>query len=96
MTHYVVVQLAPKDADTLAAYLKVGGAAVAKHGGEHIAGGPENKVIEDNGGGTPARVLLTFPSAEAAEAWIDDPELADVHALRRDGAHTTITLLTAK
>ena len=50
-------------------------------------------MLEENGGGTPASVLLTFPSGEAAQAWIDDPDLADVHNLRRTGANTTITLL---
>jgi len=93
MTHYVVVQLAPTDEAKLAEYFKVGGDAVKKHGGAPIAGGPNGKVLEDNGGGTPAKVLLSFPDGDAAQAWIDDPELAEVHALRRTGAKTTITLL---
>lgn len=93
MPHYVVVQLAPKDETALSEYFKHGGAAVKKHGGTPIAGGAANTVLEDNGGGIPAKVLLEFPDADAARAWINDPELADVHALRRKGAHTTITLL---
>ncbi len=93
MTHYVVVQLAPKDQETLEKYFKVGGAAVKKHRGYPIAGGAEKKVIEENGGGVPAHVLLAFPDAESVEAWMDDPELAEVHALRRAGAVTTMTML---
>lgn len=93
MTHYVVVQLAPKDQETLQQYYQVGGAAVKKHGGYPIAGGPDKAVLEDNGGGTSAHVLLAFPDAGSATAWIEDPDLAEVHALRRKGAHTTITLL---
>ncbi|WP_373050399.1 DUF1330 domain-containing protein [Thalassovita aquimarina] len=93
MTHYVVVQMDPKDPETLQQYYKVGGAAVKKHGGYPIAGGADKTVLEDNGGGIPAHVLLAFPDADAATGWIEDPELAEVHALRRKGAHTTITLL---
>ena len=93
MTHYVVVQLAPKDQETLDQYLEVGGAAVKKHGGYPIAGGSEKKVIEENGGGVPAHVLLAFPDAESVTAWIEDPELEATHALRRAGAVTTMTML---
>lgn len=93
MTAYVVVQLEPKDEAKLQAYYKLGGAAVKKHGGTAVAGGPGKTVLEDNGGGIPAHVLLMFPDAEAAQGWINDPALAEVHAMRRSGAHTTITLL---
>ncbi|MGH1453088.1 MAG: DUF1330 domain-containing protein [Paracoccaceae bacterium] len=93
MTHYVAVQLSPKDQEKLDAYYKVGGAALAKHGGKPLAGGPNKQVIEDNNGGIPAHILLTFPDAQSALNWINDPDLAEVHALRRDGADTTITLL---
>lgn len=93
MSHYVVVQLTPKDPALLERYFAVGRAAIEKHGGTAIAGGPDRKVLEDNGAGDPASVVLTFPSGEAAEAWINDPDLAEVHDLRRTGANTTITLL---
>ena len=93
MTHYVSVQLEPKDPETLQKYMAVGREAVERHGGRPVAGGPEVKVLEENGGGIPVKVLLSFPDATSAEAWINDPELAEVHDLRRNGAHTTITLL---
>ncbi len=93
MTHFVVVQLTPKNTEILDRYLAVGRAAVEKHGGTAIAGGPDRKVLEENGAGDPASVLLSFPSGAAAESWINDPDLKDVHDLRRNGANTTITLL---
>ena len=95
MPAYVVVQLEPTDEDALKRYYEVGGAAVKKHGGAALAGGPDKAVLEENGAGTPAHVLISFPDVAAAHAWMDDPELADVHALRRSAAKTTITLLPA-
>jgi uncharacterized protein (DUF1330 family) len=93
MPHYVVVQLILKDAEVFAAYRAKGGAALAKHGGQPIAGGPEIEVLEDTGAGPSTCLIVAFPDAEAARAWINDPELAEVHAMRRDGAQTTILLL---
>lgn len=93
MAHYVTVQLVPKEMEVLSRYFAVGKAAVEKHGGKVIAGGPDSKVLEDNGAGDPVKVLIRFPDAETAEAWINDPDLAEVHALRRAGANTTISLL---
>lgn len=95
MSSYVVVQLVPKDQEALQAYFKIGGDAVKKHGGAAIAGGPGKEVLEDNGAGAPAHVLLSFPDDAAARNWINDPDLSDAHALRQAGAQTTITLLPA-
>jgi len=81
-----------KDQDALAEYFKVGGAAVAKHKGRAFAGGPETKVLQEASGPTEG-VVLEFPSAQHAEDWLSDPELADVHALRDKGADVTILSL---
>jgi uncharacterized protein (DUF1330 family) len=37
--------------------------------------------------------LLSFPDAEAAKAWISDPELAPVHALRNQAGRSVVKLL---
>ena len=96
MTHYVTVQLEVTDPEMMQQYRERGFEPVKKHGGEMIAGGPGCEVLEENGGGAPASVLLAFPSAEAARAWAQDPEFAEVYALRRRAAKTTITLLPPK
>ena len=38
-------------------------------------------------------VLIEFPSMEAAEAWLDDPNLASLHAMRETNAETQLVLL---
>ncbi|UWQ16369.1 DUF1330 domain-containing protein [Jannaschia sp. M317] len=93
MTAYITVQLVLKDADVFADYRSQASAALAKHGGKILAGGPGSEVLEDTGAGPATAVMAAFPDAEAARAWINDPDLADVHALRKRGAQTMITLL---
>ena len=92
MPAYVTVQLEIIDPETFDAYRKVGGPAVAKHGGKALSAGNAT-VLYEAGTGTAPSVLLEFPDAAAVRAWLDDPELADAHALRNRGAKATVTLL---
>jgi uncharacterized protein (DUF1330 family) len=92
MAHYLSVLLVVKDQEAMAEYLKVGAAAVAKHEGRPFAGGPETKVLQEAHAPTKG-VVLEFPSAQHAENWLSDPDLADIHALRNKGADVTILSL---
>jgi uncharacterized protein (DUF1330 family) len=61
--------------------------AVGKHGGRVVALGQLNRVQEGEPG-VPARqamVLVEWPSQESFQAFLDDPEHADLHPLREDG-----------
>ena len=92
MTHYAIVTMVVNDGEKLKEYQAVGGPAVAKHGGRPIAGGPETEAIQSFQ--SPVKgVVLEFPSAENITEWLDDPELADVHALRNAAADVTILSL---
>lgn len=92
MPHYAIVTMVIKDDEKLAKYLTVGGPAVAKHGGKPIAGGPATKALQQPHGVTRG-VVLEFPQAEHVAQWLDDPDLADVHALRDAAADVTILSL---
>ncbi|MEM7059896.1 MAG: DUF1330 domain-containing protein [Pseudomonadota bacterium] len=94
MPAYVTVQLEITDADTFAEYRKVGGPAVAKHGGKPLSAGNAS-LLYNAGVGMMPSVLLEFPDAKAARAWLEDPDLSDAHALRNKGAKATVTLLEA-
>jgi uncharacterized protein (DUF1330 family) len=59
--------------------------AVAKHGGRVVALG---RLDESLAGDTEPRsvmILVEWPSREAFQAFLHDPELADLHPLRKDG-----------
>lgn len=94
MTHYALVTLVVKDNEKLTEYYAVGGPAVAKHLGKPIAGGPDTAALQQPHGPTRG-VVLQFPSADHITRWLEDPELAEVHALRDAAADVTILSLPA-
>ncbi len=74
------------DNDDYLGYSRRSAEAVGSYGGRVIALGHHGADIEP--GETTAReaiVLVEWPSYEALQAYQDDPALADLHPLRRDG-----------
>ncbi|MEH6521507.1 DUF1330 domain-containing protein [Sulfitobacter sp.] len=90
---YAYAKITVTNPKALAEYRDVAGAALAKHGGKVESAAREFTVLD----GTPdvpnVAALLSFPNKEAAVAWSNDPELADVHALRRSAGGSDILLL---
>jgi len=78
-----------KDEATFGEYRKVAAEALAKHGGKVVVP-PSPPATLDGDDSPKAIVLLSFPSKAAAQAWRDDPELQDVHAMRNAGVNMTI------
>ena len=93
MTTHAVVALRVTNPESLAHYREQAGAALAKHGGEVVQASPEPAVLE----GTPivpdALAIVRFPDRAAAEAWLNDPDLQAVHALRRGVGSSDIILM---
>jgi uncharacterized protein (DUF1330 family) len=63
--------------------------AVHKHGGRVVALGRLSGVQESEPGVEPRQVmvLVEWPSLDSFQAFLDDPEHADLHPLREDGTH---------
>ena len=81
------------DPEKLAAYREKAGAALQKHGGALAAAAPAPTVLEGSMAAPNMGGVLTFPDKDAAMAWINDPELADTHALRNAAGDSSILLL---
>lgn len=79
--------------ESLAAYRDKAGDALAKHGGRVVQATPQQTVLEGKRSETGTGAILEFKTAEGANAWINDPELSDTHALRRGAGQSTITLM---
>jgi uncharacterized protein (DUF1330 family) len=76
------------DNDDYRAYSRRSVGAVGKHGGAVVALGRLDDGAPVQAGDTPPRramVLVEWPSREAFQAFLDDPEHADLHALRENG-----------
>jgi uncharacterized protein (DUF1330 family) len=76
------------DNDLYRQYSRRSADAVSKHGGRVVALGQLSGVQEGEPGVEPrqAMVLVGWPSQDSFQAFLDDPEHADLHPLREDGA----------
>jgi len=90
---YAYAKLTVSNPQALNAYRDVAGAALAKHGGKVESASADLTPID----GTPdvpnVAALLSFPDKPAALAWASDPDLEDVHALRRSAGTSEILLI---
>lgn len=90
---YAYANILVTDPGALDAYRAKAGEALAKHGGRVVQAAPRQTVLEGARDETGIGAVLAFDSAEGAQAWISDPGLETVHALRRGAGRSTITLL---
>ncbi len=75
------------DNDLYRQYSRRSADAVSKHGARVVALGRLSGVQEGKPGVEPrqAMVLVEWPSQDSFQAFLDDPEHADLHPLREDG-----------
>ena len=90
---YAIAKMTVTNPEALTQYRDVAGAALEKHGGKVAAASGEFTALEGAPDMPNMAALLSFPDKEAAMNWINDPEIADVHALRRSGGVSDILLL---
>ena len=90
MVAYVIAEIEVTNPEGYKAYSAVVPATVEKYGGKFIVRGGKAHVLE---GDWPERrrVILEFPSMEAARRWYDSPEYEKPLALRK--AHSNGRLL---
>jgi uncharacterized protein (DUF1330 family) len=55
--------------------------AVARHGGRVVALGRLDEALVGDAGPRHVMILVEWPSREAFRAFLDDPELADLHPI---------------
>ncbi len=90
---YAYAVLTVTNPDALTNYRDVAGSALAKHGGKVESATSEFTVLDGSPETPDVAALLSFPNKEAALAWANDPQLADVHVLRRSAGGSNILLL---
>lgn len=93
MSAYALVTVYVENPDTFAEYRDLAGPAMAKHGAKPFARSAEADVIEGDLDTPSITVILEFPDRAAAKNWINDPDIADVHAKRRASGTSNIILM---
>jgi len=92
MVAYVLAEVEVTNPEGYKEYTAHVPATIAKYGGRFLARGGENQVLE---GDWPQlrRVLIEFPSADAAKRWFASPEYAKPLAMRRANSRGRLILL---
>ena len=74
MTYYSVLAVTPTTNDWIPDYIGPANRLVAKHGGKYLARTANHERVEGEGNGAALRIVIQWPSREAALAFMSDPE----------------------
>ena len=92
MPAYVINDMQVTDPAMLEQYKAISPATVAQFGGRFLARGGNTEMLE--GDWQPHRlVLLEFPDATAARAWLDSVEYAPARRLRQLASKSNLVLI---
>lgn len=96
MTYYSVLAVTPTSDDWVADYLPAANALVARHGGSYLARTSNHERLEGSGEGAALRIIIEWPSKEAAEAFISDPAYKPHLEARQAGSDSHHFLIEGK
>jgi uncharacterized protein (DUF1330 family) len=92
MPAYILVDIEVHDPVRYATYKEMAGPTLAAYGGRYIIRGGAVEQLE--GEWKPSRlVVVEFPSAERAKAWLEGPEYREARALRHATASSKMILV---
>ncbi len=85
MTLYALNLFDLAENDLYRRYSRSAPEAVARHGGRVVALGRLDEALAGDPEPRHVMILVVWPSREAFRAFLDDPDLTDLHPLREDG-----------
>ena len=93
MAAYLIADVKVTDDGWVPAYAASVHDIVHKHGGKYLSRSGNVKTLEGKPLDTTLIALLQFPSAEAAEAFVTDPEYAPHGGARQGGSDSRFQLI---
>lgn len=96
MTYYSVLEVTPTDDSWIPGYLEPVGKIIAGHGGKYLARTLTHERVEGEGPDVGLRVILEWPSKEAAIAFVNDPEYAPFLAARHAGSESHHVIIAGR
>lgn len=74
MSYYSVLDVTPTTTDWIESYVAVSATIAAKHGGKYLARTASHEQVEGDEQPTALRIILEWPSKQAALDFMNDPE----------------------
>jgi uncharacterized protein (DUF1330 family) len=96
MAHYSVLEVTPTTDAWVGDYIAAVGPLVAKHGGKYLARTASHERLEGEGDPVGLRVILEWPSKEAAHAFMSDPDYKPHFDARAAGSNSQHVLIEGK
>lgn len=96
MTAYSVLDVTPTSEDWIPGYLPAANARVAAHGGRYIARTANHEQVEGESQPAGLRIIIEWPSKEAAQAFMTDEAYAPHLAARGAGSVSNHYLIEGK
>lgn len=96
MTHYSILAVTPTDESWIEAYLPVANRLIAQHGGKYLARTADHERLEGDGDDATLRIVIEWPSQEAAKAFANDPEYRPYLKSRLDNSDSHHFLIAGK
>lgn len=96
MAYYSILAVTPINEDWIPDYISPANALVAKHGGKYLARTSSHERLEGNSGDVALRVIIEWPSREAALNFMNDPEYAPHLNARTVGSESHHFLVEGK
>lgn len=93
MTYYSVLAVTPTTEEWIPDYLAPANELVAKHGGVYVARTASHEQLEGEPADAGLRIVIEWPSAEAAKAFMSDPGYVPHLAARTAGSVSTHFLI---
>lgn len=96
MAYYSVLAVTPTSEDWIPDYIGPANALVAKYGGKYLARTSSHERLEGEGEDAALRIIIGWPSKEAAVYFMNDPEYLPHLKARTAGSISHHFLIEAK
>lgn len=96
MAYYSVLDVTPTREDWIPDYIEPANRLVAKHGGKYLARTSSHERMEGQGDGAALRIIIEWPSKEAAVAYMNEPEYVPHLQARTEGSVSNHYLIEGK
>ncbi|MEM7586099.1 MAG: DUF1330 domain-containing protein [Acidobacteriota bacterium] len=96
MTYYSVLAVTPTSEDWIPDYIGSANALVAKHGGRYLTRTSSHERLEGEGEDAALRIIIEWPTQEAAKAFMSDPAYVPHLEARTAGSNSHHFLIEGK